>query len=238
MKLNPLYVLYQWLIALPVALVLTAITAILTTILSPLLPNSQISYFPARWWGRLVCWIFFIRVHIKGLENIQADRSYVFIANHQSMFDIFTIYGWLPGIFKWIMKAELRKVPLVGKACETAGHIFIDRTNPVAAKISLDKAEKQLSNGVSVVIFPEGTRTKTGKMGKFKKGAYKLATDLQLPIVPMTIRGSFERVIQGTFQFTPGIIELIVHPPLVVSNSESDIQTLISQSYDLIQTAL
>lgn len=238
MKLNPLYVLYQWLIAMPVALVITAITAVLTTLLSPVLPNSQISYFPARWWGRLLCWIFLIRVEVKGLDHLDPERSHIFIANHQSIFDIFTIYGWLPGIFKWIMKAELRKVPLVGKACETAGHIFIDRTNPVAAKISLDKAEKQLTNGVSVVIFPEGTRTKSGKIGKFKKGAFKLATDLQLPIVPMTIRGSYERVIQGTFQFTPGIIELIVHAPLDVSGSESDIQSLIAQSYDVIYSAL
>jgi 1-acyl-sn-glycerol-3-phosphate acyltransferase len=160
-------------------------------------------------------------------------------ANHQSIFDIFAIYGWLPNIFKWIMKAELRKIPLVGKACETAGHIFIDRTNPVSAKISLEKAENQLKNGVSVVIFPEGTRTKTGNPGVFKKGAFRIATDLRLPILPVTIRGSFERVIPGSFNFTPGTIEMIFHEPVDVNQFLPDnITQLIEHTRCIITSEL
>ena len=190
-KPHPLFVLYQWLVAFPVLLVLTILTAVFTIILSPVFPNAQFSYFPARWWGRFFCYLLFIKVKITGIEKLDPKKSYVIAANHQSIYDIFVVYGWLPMIFKWVMKAELRRIPLVGKACESAGHIFINRKNPVSAKKSLDRAEAQLRNGVSVVVFPEGTRTYTGQMGKFKKGAFRMAADLQLPIVPVTLRGCF-----------------------------------------------
>jgi 1-acyl-sn-glycerol-3-phosphate acyltransferase len=239
MKNNPFYLLYQYLIALPIIIVITILVAISTIILSPLLPNSDISYFPARWWGRIICNILLIRVRVIGLEKLNLKESYIIAANHQSVFDIFAIYGWLPNIFKWIMKAELRRIPLVGKACEAAGHIFIDRTHPVAAKLSLDKAEKQLINGVSVVIFPEGTRTYTGEMNKFKKGAFRIASDLSLPILPVTIRGSFERLPRNTCFIRPGIIEMIFHDPIDVKPFLPDNSAALMQhTWDVIHNDL
>ena len=238
-KPHPLFVLYQWLVAFPVLLVLTIVTAVFTIVLSPIFPNAQFSYFPARWWGRFFCYLLFIKVKITGLEKLDPKKSYVIAANHQSIYDIFVVYGWLPMIFKWVMKAELRKIPLVGKACESAGHIFIDRKNPVAAKKSLDKAEAQLRNGVSVVVFPEGTRTYTGQMGKFKKGAFRMATDLHLPIVPVTLRGCFERLPRNGFIITPGTIEMIVHEPVEVEGYEHEKQPeLMQKLHDIIESAL
>ena len=238
-KPHPLFVLYQWLVAFPVLLVLTIVTAVFTIVLSPIFPNAQFSYFPARWWGRFFCYLLFIKVKITGLEKLDPKKSYVIAANHQSIYDIFVVYGWLPMIFKWVMKAELRKIPLVGKACESAGHIFIDRKNPMAAKKSLDKAEAQLRNGVSVVVFPEGTRTYTGQMGKFKKGAFRMATDLHLPIVPVTLRGCFERLPRNGFIITPGTIEMIVHEPVEVEGYEHEKQPeLMQKLHDIIESAL
>ena len=238
-KPHPLFVLYQWLVALPVLIILTILTAVFTIILSPVFPNAQFSYFPARWWGRFFCYLLFIKVKITGLEKLDPKKSYVIAANHQSIYDIFVVYGWLPMIFKWVMKAELRKIPLVGKACESAGHIFIDRKNPVAAKKSLDKAEAQLRNGVSVVVFPEGTRTYTGQMGKFKKGAFRMATDLHLPIVPVTLRGCFERLPRNGFIITPGTIEMIVHEPVEVEGYEHEKQPeLMQKLHDIIESVL
>ena len=238
-KPHPLFVLYQWLVALPILIILTILTAVFTIILSPVFPNAQFSYFPARWWGRFFCYLLFIKVKITGLEKLDPKKSYVIAANHQSIYDIFVVYGWLPMIFKWVMKAELRKIPLVGKACESAGHIFIDRKNPVAAKKSLDKAEAQLRNGVSVVVFPEGTRTYTGQIGKFKKGAFRMATDLHLPIVPVTLRGCFERLPRNGFIITPGTIEMIVHEPVEVEGYEHEKQPeLMQKLHDIIESAL
>ena len=137
------------------------------------------------------------------------------------------------------MKAELRKIPLVGQACAAAGHIFMDRSNPVAAKHSLENAEKQLKNGVSVVIFPEGTRTYTGEMGQFKRGAFRIATDLSLPIVPVTLKGSYERLHRNTLKLNPGLIEIIVHNPIDVKLfSQDQTQDLVQQTWDVIHNGL
>lgn len=190
LRKTSLLIIYQWIIAFPILLVITILVALATIILFPLLPNSKLSYYPARWWGRVICKLYFVRVKVTGFENLKPKQSYIFVLNHQSVFDIFVVYGWLPNIFKWLMKVELRKIPLVGIACESAGHIFIDRSNPITAKHSIEKAEMQLKNGVSLVVFPEGTRTYTGEMGKFKRGTFHIASDLSLPIVPVTLRGS------------------------------------------------
>lgn len=232
-----LYFIYQWLIAYPLAIGATIVTAVLTIILSPAFPNHKLAYFPARAWGKFVCWVFLIRVKFVNTHLIRPNVSYVIIANHESMFDILAIYGWLTLIFKWIMKAELRKVPAIGPACAAAGHIFIDRSNPVNAKLSLDKAEAQLKNGVSVVIFPEGTRTKTGKMGPFKKGAFKIAQDINLPILPVAIKGSFERVKNGGLFIFPGKITLSVCPEINPTQYENQ-KDLINSAFEAISNQL
>ena len=217
-----LYFFYQWLIYLPVLLVLTILTAITTIIFAPVFGDKEITYIPARAWSRLACALAFIKVEIKGAENFDRNTSYIFLANHQSIFDIFVVYGWLKSRFKWIMKIELRKIPFVGAACEAAGHIFIDRSNPIAAKKSIDIAKKKIIDGSSIVVFPEGTRTYDGAVGSFKRGAFKIATDFDLPLVPITISGAFERMHRKTFLITPGKIIMTIHPVIPHSHYETD----------------
>ncbi len=207
-----LWGIYQWLIAFPILLVVTVLAAIATIVITPFGANTAVAYFPARFWSRAICALLFVKVEISGLEHIDKRQSCVFVCNHQSMFDIFVIYGWLPVFFKWVMKAELRYIPFVGKACEVAGHIFLNRSNPKAIRRSLEKAEKQLRNGVSVVIFPEGTRTYDGSVNRFKRGAFVIATDLKLPVVPITIDGAFERMRRNSACVHPGVIRVSVHP--------------------------
>jgi len=171
------------------------------------------------------------------MERLDKEKSYIFMFNHQSWFDIFVIYGWLPFFFKWIMKAELRKVPFVGAACAAAGHIFINRENPKAAQESLEKAKRELQKGVSVAISPEGTRTYDGKLGKFKRGGFKIATDLGLPIVPITLRGCFERMPRKTLAIKPGKIEMHVHEPIDVSGyTQENIPELMQKTREIINT--
>ena len=238
-KKNILFSVYLWLIAMPILVIITILVALSTIILSPLLPNSRISYYPAQMWARWCCRLSFVKVRVIGMENLQPNQSYVFALNHQSIFDIFVVYGWLPFIFKWMMKAELRNIPFIGKACEAAGHIFIDRTHPIAAKKSLERAELQLRNGVSMVVFPEGTRSYTGKMGKFKRGAFRIATDLSLPVVPVTLRGSFERLHRNSANVKPGTIEMYIHKPInVVPFLPDKSAELIQETFDIIQSKL
>ena len=191
-----LYFIYQYLIAWPTLLVLTIFTALFTIIFVPF-RNAEFVHKEQQFWSRSFFWLMFLPVTIDGKEHIKNGQSYVFVANHQSMFDVWLIYGWLPVVFKWLMKAELRKVPFVGTACKAAGHIFVERRNAKAAMESLKNVEKQLSNGVCTVIFPEGTRSLNGEVGKFKRGAFQIAWDLGLPVIPLSLDGCYEVLPKG-----------------------------------------
>jgi len=184
-------VLYQYIIALPILVVTTIVCALITIICIPWKNSWWLHQIQATW-AKLFCWLFMIPVTVKGVDNIRIGQSYVFVSNHQSNFDIFVIYGWLPVVFKWLMKKEISRIPLVGVACRAAGHIAIDRGHARAASESLQAVEKQLVNGVSTVIFPEGTRTHDGKVARFKRGAFQIAWDLNLPVIPIRLEGCYE----------------------------------------------
>ena len=194
--LLPFYWLWQYLVAWPLLLVLTAFTAIFT-ICTVHWRNAEFVHKVQQFWSRAFFWLFFLPVSVDGIELIEPQQSYVFVSNHQSMFDVWLIYGWLPVVFKWLMKAELRKVPFIGSGCKAAGHIFIDRRNAKAALESIKNVEKQLMNGVCTVIFPEGTRSLDGEVGRFKRGAFQIAWDLGLPVVPLSLSGCFEVLPKG-----------------------------------------
>ena len=209
-KINPLFALYLAVIFLPLMVVFTTLTAVFTIIFS-FIGDYRWTYFPAVIWGRLFCYLAFIRVKINGKENVSPKKSYIFVANHQSIYDIFVVYGWLNNRFKWLMKNTLRKIPLVGLACEKAGHIFIDRSHPLKAQKSIKKAEEKMKNGASLVIFPEGSRTKDGNVNRFKRGAFKIAEDLKLPLVPITIDGAYNVMPYNSFYIRSGKIVVTIH---------------------------
>ena len=237
--LRILFFFYQWLIAFPILLVLTIITA-LVTIVGCFIGDSKVwGYYPGRIWSQLFCWISFVRVKVKGRENIDKKTSYVFVANHQGAYDIFLIYGFLGHNFKWMMKKSLRKMPFVGKACEAAGHIFVDKSGPKKVIETIEHARHVLQDGTSLVVFPEGARTFTGHMGYFKKGAFQLADDLQLPVVPLTIIGSFNILPRtgGFVSWHP--MTLVVHKPIYPqSQGMENIKATMEEAYREIEKDL
>ncbi len=237
--LRILMFLYQWLIAMPILLVLTILTA-LTTIIGCSLGNGNFwGYHPPRIWAKLICIITLVRIEVRGRENIDANTSYVFVANHQGAYDIFLIYGYLNHNFKWMMKQSLRKIPFVGKACEAAGHIFVDKRSASQLKGTMQKAEATLQGGMSLVVFPEGARTHDGKMRSFKRGAYQLAVEFNLPVVPLTIDGAFSVMPRNTYNITPGKIVLTIHPPIHPQAGKGhNLETLMNESYEVIKSAL
>lgn len=198
MSMRVLYILYQYLIAFPLLLVITLFTALFTIVCFPW-KNGKVPHAVQVFWSRSVFWFLLIPIEVTGTENVDPKKSYVFVANHQSNIDVFAIYGWLPNNFKWLIKKEVRKIPFVGTACAIAGHIFVDRTNPRAAMESLQNIKSQLCNGISTVIFPEGTRTKTGQLGRFKRGAFQVAMDLDLQVVPISLTGCYDVMPRGQF---------------------------------------
>lgn len=187
-----LYRLYQICVAFPVTIVATIITSLTVAIGSTLHKGHFWGYHPGKWWARVILWAFLIPVKVTGRENLKQGQSYVFVSNHQGAFDIFLIYGYLCRNFKWMMKRGIRKIPFVGFACERSHQIFVDKSGPRKVKETYDKAREILRDGISLVVFPEGARSFTGHMGVFRRGAFMLADELQLPVVPLTINGSFD----------------------------------------------
>ncbi len=234
-----LYRIYQVCIALPIFLVLTLLTA-LVTIIGSLIGGAHIwGYYPGKIWSRLTCHILLIPVKVHGRENLDKRTSYVFVPNHQGMFDIFLIYGFLGRNFKWMMKRSLRNIPFVGKACESAGHIFVDRTQPKKMIGTIRQAERSLKNGVSLVVFPEGSRTYTGRMGHFKRGAFQLADDLQLPIVPVTIDGSFDIMPRTGKWVNRHSMTLTIHHPIPPKGKgPENVRASMEEAYAAVESAL
>lgn len=236
---NIVVFLYQWLIFVPVFVMLTLITALIVMVMAPLFGSKFWGYYPPKWWSRLTCWLALCRVKTRGHENLDPKQSYVFVANHQSAFDIFLVYGFLNQNIKWMQKQSLRKIPFVGFASEKAGHVFVDNSNPKSRAASIKTAKEQIVDGVSMVIFPEGARTKSGEMGRFKRGAYHLAHDMNLPVVPLTINGAYNVLKRTGFNLNPGKMELVIHRPIdTASLTEAEIPGLIGETRDTIYSAL
>jgi 1-acyl-sn-glycerol-3-phosphate acyltransferase len=207
-------ILYQIFIWAPLFLATTLITAITVIIGCTLGGERFFSFYPPVIWSKLTCLFTLCPVKVVGREKLNKKQSYIFISNHQGAYDIFLIFGHIGQPIKWVMKQSLRKIPFVGFACEKAGFIFVDNSSPQAAAKTIRFAEEKLKNGASIAIFPEGSRTRTGKMGTFKKGAYQMALDLKLPIVPITINGSYEVMPIGSYLIHPCKMELIIHDPI------------------------
>jgi 1-acyl-sn-glycerol-3-phosphate acyltransferase len=197
------------------------------------------SYWGGAVWSRVNAFFTPMIVKTEGKQNIDPATSYVIVPNHQSYWDIFLLYGWLGIDIKWIMKKELRKIPGLGYASATVGHIFIDRSNTRKAMESLNQARKRLKNGTSVVMFPEGTRSKSGQLLPFKRGAFKMAMDLELPMLPVTIIGTNKILPAKSINLLPGKVKMIVHPPIDINNySESTIKDLLLHTREVIQSKL
>jgi len=234
-----LYYIYQICIALPILLALTILTALITIVGCTLGSSHFWGYYPGKIWSRLVCFFLLIRVKVIGQENIKGKTSYVFVANHQGAFDIFLVYGYLGRNFKWMMKKGIRKILFVGKACEEAGHIFVDRSGPRKVLETIQKARAILTEGTSVVVFPEGARSFTGHMGYFKKGAFQLADDLQMPVVPLTIDGSFDILSRTDKWIHRHNMTLTIHQPIPPKGKGADnIKKTLEESYVIIGNSL
>lgn len=233
-----LFFLYQWIVTVPILAVLTIITALTTVIGSAIGSIDFWGYWPPRIWSRCVCVLWGVRVKVRGRENIDSSTSYVFVANHQSAFDIWAIYGYLGHNFKWLMKKSLEKVPFIGSACRSAGHVFVDDANPRGVRQTIADAEQRLRGGMSVVIFPEGSRSYDGKMNTFKRGAFLLAAEFNLPVVPVTIDGAFARMPRWTYNVTPGTIVVTIHKPIYPGPRGFNTRELMEQARREIASSL
>lgn len=168
--------------------------------------------------GRLGCRIGLklsgIKLQIKGLEQVDATKTYLFVANHQSNCDPPALFVTIPQKVRFLLKKELEKIPVLGRVMKLGGFVFVDRQDRVSAIQAMNQAVAQMQQGESFLVFPEGTRTRTGKMGSFKKGPFVMALQAGISIMPITIAGSYDRMPPAGFRITPGVITLIFHPAM------------------------
>jgi 1-acyl-sn-glycerol-3-phosphate acyltransferase len=243
--LKIIFKIYFWLIAAPIFVAVTIVIS-LTVITGCLLGGERFfSYYPGMIWSKITCLLTLCPIKVEGRENLKKKQSYVFVANHQSAYDIFLVYGFLGAPVKWMMKKELAVIPFVGTACRMAGFVFVDSTSARKAQKSLFEAEEILKHNRSLVIFPEGSRTADGKIDKFKKGAFRIAVEQGLPIAPITLNGPYNVMKIGSFDIMPHKMEMIIHKPVYPNIEKIDdnqfkkeLQMLSNETRETIYSAL
>ena len=195
----------------------------------------------ARWWSRLILVTTGVQVTVEGLERIVPGKTYVFVANHQSIYDIPVLFWSIPFQLRIIAKESLGNFPMLGPHLKRTGHMLVDRSRPDKAGI-LGWASRLTSNGLSLIVFPEGTRSRTGMMGKFKGGSILLAMQAGLPLVPISVIGSRHVMKKSELTTRPGHVTLLVHDPIeTAGNAEptpAQIRELAEQVRDVIRPAV
>jgi len=192
-----------------------------------------------RAWGRSILMGSGVRVSVTGIERIDTGRPYIFMSNHQSNFDIPVLLGHLPVQFRWLAKAELFRIPVFGRAMRGAGYISIDRADRAAAFDSLRQAAEKIRQGVSILIFPEGTRSLDGFLRTFKKGGFVLAIQAGVPIVPVVVRGTFDIMPKHRLLIRPRDVTVDVGAPIAVEGvNYASKETLMEAVREAIQRRL
>lgn len=228
---------YKWIIVIP-AMVLNTLVMGLICIVVGAVFNPDKADALAVTWARIFCAIAPIRARIQGRQNYNPKSSYVVVANHKSMVDIPVLHGFTGLTIKWVMKTELKKIPVFGTACTLLGCIYVDRSNGQSAVESIDAAKNKLSDKASIVFFAEGTRSR-GELLPFKKGAFVFAMNSGLPVLPVTIKNSEHILPSDTLDLMPGTVDLIIHPPVHIPNcSRAELNEKIDQIHRAVASAL
>ena len=212
--LKLIFTAYKWIVVAPILAFSTILLGSLIIVMSTLGAPNLASRVFATAWARFNSAVSMMSVARKGKEHLASSRSYVIVSNHQSLYDIYVLYGFLGTDFKWVMKGELRSVPVLGAACAAMGHIMVDRSNTEAALASINSAQSRIVDGMSVVFFPEGTRSRDGELTSFKKGAFRFALEMGLPVLPIVIHGTKDILPSDTIDLMPGQATIEILPAI------------------------
>ena len=175
------------------------------------------AHWCARTWSRLILKTTGVTVDVQGMDRLVPGRTYVFVANHQSIYDIPILFWSVPYQLRIIAKESLGQFPFLGWHLRRTGHMLVDRKRPDRAAI-FSWASRLTSQGLSLIVFPEGTRSRDGRVARFKGGSFYLALEAGLPVVPLSVIGSRHVMLKGRLATYPGHVRLVVHEPIDTSS--------------------
>jgi 1-acyl-sn-glycerol-3-phosphate acyltransferase len=196
----------------PLVTIYTIVMGTLSLVSTLIDRTGKLAHQCARTWARLILRTTGVDVTVNGLERLEADRSYVFAANHQSIYDIPILFSSIPFQLRIVAKQSLGRIPFLGWHLHRAGHLLVDRRNPGPGIV--EKMARLISASSSLIVFPEGTRSIDGQVARFKKGSFVVAIDAGLPVVPVSIAGSRHVMKKGRLMVAPGKIDLTIHEPV------------------------
>jgi 1-acyl-sn-glycerol-3-phosphate acyltransferase len=216
----------------------------LVIITSPFDRKGKVIHHYARLWGKVALLANRVKVRVEGIEQLKGEGPYIFMSNHQGSYDIFALLGYLPFQFKWLAKKELFSVPFFGWVIAAAGYISIDREGTRKTVEAMNEAARKIREGMSLVIFPEGSRSPNGSIQPFKKGGFTLAIKSKVPIIPISITGSREIMPKEKLTVTSGEIRIRIDHPIETQNySLKDRESLmekvsktISKNFEVISS--
>jgi 1-acyl-sn-glycerol-3-phosphate acyltransferase len=188
-------------------------------------------------WSRVFLFVPPLRFTVAGTENLDPDTQYFFLANHLSNFDVPLLFRAIPTPIRYLAKKELYKIPVFAQALKVAGIVKIDRGAGVSSYAAINEGVANAKkNGYSLIVFPEGTRSRDGELHPFKKGAFRMAMSTGLPVVPVTVNGTWEVWPPGSKLFYKGDASVVIHEPIQTAHlTPADIDTLRSQVYDIVE---
>jgi 1-acyl-sn-glycerol-3-phosphate acyltransferase len=218
--------------------VITLIIAPASAFFSVLKKDGAFVHFLGRIWAKTILLVGGVKVQVLGLRHLDPSETYVFMANHQSMFDILVLFSHLPVQFRWLAKKELFSIPVMGYAMGKVGHIPIDRSDRRSAHESLVNAAQKIAEGTPVIIFPEGSRSRDGELMPFKPGGFHLAVRAGRPIMPVVISGTSEVMKKGTLRIFPAHVTIQLHAPVDVRSYGKDKKALMHRIYTVMKKDL
>lgn len=221
-------------------IIVTFIASSLIIILGIFGPYTKIINCLAKFWTNSILFSAGVKLKIEGLQKIDKTKSYIFIGNHQSHFDVLSVFSAIPLTARFMTKKELFKIPVFGWSLYASGTIRIDRSNRDRAIESINNALDRIRKGLSLVVFPEGTRSEDGKIHAFKKGGFVLAIKGEIPIIPVSVSGSRFILRKHSYRIHPGEIKIVISDPINTKGYSyqereklsEDVRNIVIQNYD------
>jgi len=213
----------------------TTILAIVIIVLSPMDRHGNVVHYIGKFWALLNIYLSGTRLRIRGKEKLEKNCNYIVMSNHQSLFDVWALIGLLPLQLRWVIKEEIRKVPIFGYALQRMRHVFVSRGEKRNTLRSLVQSVNRIKGNASIAIFPEGTRGTDGNLQRFHKGGAILSMKCGVPILPVTINGSRFVLPKKTLGLMPGKIEVVLADPIEPGSFE---ETAVDEVLGAVRSAI